>query len=143
MAGRARKRFDPRRQIAKSKSIGPELKARWRCIRYKGSAHHKSKATDCGWVPSPRPGKSLCDDLRIMKMREAAKLLRAGIQWDMVSQRCCDKGFPRYIWAVDSEGEVYEAVQGSPSHHYHGYRLRQGDAMRKIILKEWHRRCST
>ena len=143
VTGRHRKRSDPRRRIVRPGSIAPELKSRWNRIRYQGSAHHKSKPTGGALAPSPRQGKSLCDGLRIIGLREAAKLLRAGIARDMVSERRCAEGLPKYIWAVDNSGEAYEAVQGSPSHHYHGYRLDRNDAMREIVVKEWRRRDNT
>lgn len=143
VTGRHRKRSDPRRRIVRPGSIDPELKSRWKCIRYQGSAHHKSKPTGGELAPSPRRGKSLCDGLRIIGLREATKLLRAGIARDMVSERRCAKGLPKCIWAVDDSGEVYEAVQGSPSHHYHGYRLDRNDAMRETVVKEWRRRDNT
>lgn len=81
-------------------------------------------------APSPRQGKSLCDGLRIIGLLEATKLLRAGIARDRVSERRCAEGLPKCIGAVDDSGEVYEAVQGSPSRHYRGYRLDRNDAMR-------------
>ena len=141
--GRSRKRSNPGRRIVRPGSIDPELKSRWNHIRYKGSAHHKSKPTGGALAPSPRRGKSLCDGLRIIGLLEATKLLQAGIARDMVSERRCTKGLPKCIWAVDDSGEVYEAVQGSPSHHYHGYRLDRNDAMRETIVKEWRRRDNT
>jgi len=50
-------------------------------------------------------------------------------------------GVPKYVWAVDAEGEVYEAKIGS--NDYHGYRLEETDAMRRVVLKEWAKRCQT
>jgi len=52
-----------------------------------------------------------------------------------------DDGVPKYVWAVDAEGEAYEAKIGSNG--YHGYRLEEADAMRKFVLKEWAKRCPT
>ena len=49
---------------------------------------------------------------------------------------------PKYIWAVDEDGEVYEAKLDSQG--YHGYRLGEDDrAMRRLVLKEWKSRCDT
>ena len=42
-----------------------------------------------------------------------------------------------------SRTDIYEAVQGSPSRHYHGYRLDRNDAMRETVVKEWRRRDNT
>ena len=52
-------------------------------------------------------------------------------------------GFPKYVWAVDEDGEVYEAKTDG-SGFYHGYRLGTNDRMhRDYILKEWNHRCPT
>ncbi len=45
---------------------------------------------------------------------------------------------PKYVWGVDSTGEVYESKIGSDG--YHGYRLEEEDNMRKTILDEWEKR---
>jgi len=54
-------------------------------------------------------------------------------------------GVPKYVWAVDAEGEVYEAKTAPNSETaYHGYRLGDDDAdMRQLVRKEWRRRCQT
>ena len=52
-------------------------------------------------------------------------------------------GVPKYVWALDNDGEVYEA-KTHPGHEtaYHGYRLGEDDnAMRKYIISEWRKRC--
>ena len=51
------------------------------------------------------------------------------------------KGLPKYIWAVDDMGEVYEAkLDGTQG--YHGYRLSADErTMQKIVVKEWKSRC--
>ncbi|GEO80577.1 hypothetical protein ROR02_07080 [Pararhodospirillum oryzae] len=51
-------------------------------------------------------------------------------------------GVPKYIWAVDEAGDVYEA-KTSPERErsYHGYRLGDDERdMRELILNEWKRR---
>ncbi len=52
-------------------------------------------------------------------------------------------GVPKYIWAVDEAGEVYEAkTRPERETEYHGYRLGEDDRyMRERVLKEWRRRC--
>jgi hypothetical protein len=45
---------------------------------------------------------------------------------------------PKYIWAVDEAGEVYEAKIGNGG--YHGYRLEAADSMRTVVKREWARR---
>ncbi len=50
-------------------------------------------------------------------------------------------GIPKYIWAVDVFGEVYEAkTKPDQEVDYHGYRISGEDGMRDLILAEWKRR---
>ena len=111
--------------------------------RYTGSGHHKLHPGDYGFDPpvSPRPSKSVCDDLRPVMRDEAKALFGAGIDLGMISVVGPD-GLPKYVWTVDESGEAYEAkASGSDPGAYHGYRLNENDEMRKIVLKEWKRRC--
>jgi hypothetical protein len=106
---------------------------------YQGSAIHKRSAGDYGFVPpaSPRPHKSLCDDVRVILRAEARALFRDGILRGMISDyEIGDR--PKYVWTVDEDNEVYEAKVDSGA--YHGYRLKHDDDMRQMILKEWKRR---
>lgn len=83
--------------------------------RYIGSAHHKSKPADYCFNPpaNPRPGKSLCDGLRVIRKIEATRLFRSGIRSEMVSSYVDgNNGLPKYVWAVDKDGEAYEAKMG-------------------------------
>ena len=108
--------------------------------RYEGSALHKLKPADYGFQPptNPRPAKSVCDDIRIIKRREAGDLLRAGFAWGMVSA-CEPVSMPKYAWAVDSSQEAYEAKLGRGG--YHGYRLGKDDRdMRDWVIEEWNLR---
>ena len=43
--------------------------------------------------------------------------------------------FKKYVWSVDSNEEIYEAKIGLGG--YHGYRLGEDDAMRKVVLEAW------
>ena len=43
---------------------------------------------------------------------------------------------PKYVWALDLAGEVYEAKLGRNS-RYHGYRLKLDDGMREWVVDEW------
>ena len=112
-----------------------------RC-RYVGAAFHKLKPADYGLAPprAPRPGKSVCDDLRPLVKSEAEALLAAGIRRGMVSDFGPDSA-PKYIWAVDEHGEVYEA-KTKPPHGtaYHGYRLGGDDDFRDYVLRVWRAR---
>ena len=50
-------------------------------------------------------------------------------------------GAPKYVWAVDDTGEVYESKIGSDL-DYHGYRLGDNDkAVREYVRREWNQRC--
>lgn len=138
----ARNAHNPKRRIAPLGSY--DIDRLFSVARYVGSAHHKTRPADYGFNPptAPRPHKSVGDDLRIVKRREASELLRSGIAWGMVS-RYSVNGLPKYIWAVDDTGEVYEAKLDG-NQEYHGYRLRADDgAMRRLVMKEWRLRCET
>jgi hypothetical protein len=112
-------------------------------LRYEGIPHHKLHPGDYGFVPpvNPRPSKSPCDELRPLLRREAARLFRRGLMVGMVSRLGPD-GVPKYVWAVDGDGEVYEAKTKPPHTVYHGYRVGEDEQeMRRYILGEWRKRC--
>ena len=85
----------------------------------------------------------MCDDQRIIIWAEAKELFRIAIERGMVSQYCIGAfGFPKFVWAVDQNGEAYEAKQGGDGRTYHGYRLNNRDqAMRYEVCREWRLRC--
>ena len=66
-------------------------------------------------------------------------MLRQGVLGGLFSD-FPDQGVPKYVWGVDSDGDVYEAK--IDSNGYHGYRLEEQDNFRLLVLKEWRRRCS-
>jgi hypothetical protein len=116
-----------------------ELAAR---VRYGGSALHKLHPGDYGHVPpvNPRPSKSPCDELRSLLRAEAETLFRAGVAAEMVSPFEPD-ATPKYVWAVDGDGEVYEAKTTPPGTFYHGYRIGDDEPeFRRYILGEWRAR---
>ena len=61
----------------------------------------------------------------------------------MISRyRYLKSNFPKYIWAVDSDEEVYEAKLGDDGRSYHGYLLGDDElAMKKWVINEWRERC--
>ena len=138
-----------KRRIAKRSDFSAEQLARIaKQGRYGGSALHKSKPADYGLDPpvNPRPphgwrpAKSLCDGLRVVGAAEARGLLLAGIRRGMVST-CRVGGLPKYVWAQDAQGEVYEAKLGGDMRSYHGYRLGDDEgAMKKWVTEEWAKR---
>ena len=131
---------NPRRRIAPLGELTPEVETRLSNVRYVGSAHHKRKPADYGFIPpvNPRPDKSLYDYNRVIRMDEAVELFWSGISRGMVSSHLIN-GFPKYVWAADSGGEAYEALSKG-SGEYHGYQLNASDPMRDWVLEEWKRR---
>ncbi len=86
--------------------------------------------------------RGLCDDLRTVLLEEAVALFNRGIRLAMVSAFTA-YSVPKYIWAVDEQGEVYEAKKKPQTEIvYHGYRLREDDSLqRNYVRDEWMRRC--
>ena len=129
-----------KRRIAKRGDFSAEQLVRIaEQARYGGSALHKSRPADYGLDPpvNPRPTKSLCDSLRVIRADEARSLLLAGIRRGMISTWLVG-GLPKYIWAQDAQGEVYEAKLGGDMRSYHGYRLGDDEgAMKKCVTDEW------
>ena len=137
MARHKRKGSGPARRIAADGPLDRQTAAALlaRC-RYVGAAFHKLKPADYGLTPpsAPRPGKSVCDDKRYLGKAEAEALLEAGIGRGLVSAFTLDT-VPKYIWAVDDDGEVYEAKAKPPRETgYHGYRLGDDDDYRHHVL---------
>ena len=137
---------NPKRRIAPKNKLTPEaLNEYANQASYTGSAHHKRNPADYGFRPpvSPRPNKSLCDASRTVTLADARSLFRAGMKRGMVSVYP-EGGLPKYVWAVDSDGRVYEAKRDGNSGNYHGYELGADEgAMRKMVITEWNLRCST
>jgi hypothetical protein len=134
----------PDRRVAAVGSIpAVNLAALAKRLRYVGINIHKLHPGDYGFVPpvNPRPSKSPCDELRPVLRAEAARLFRRGVTVGMVSRFELD-GSPKYVWAVDADGEVYEAKTKPPDTSYHGYRIGEDEPeMRRYILDEWNIRC--
>ena len=132
---------DKKRRIAPPGTISNETRTYLGKARYVGSAHHKSRPADYNFNPpvNPRPSKSLCDDLRTITLQEAIKLFRSGVRLGMVSVHQ-ENGLPKYVWAVDQDGEAYEAILGSDGPNYHGYRLNRKAPNREYVIAEWNRR---
>lgn len=134
---------NPKRRIAKLGYFSErELDGLASVAHYEGSAHHKTRPADYGFTPpvAPRYSKCLCDGSRVVSRDEAQQLLLAGIRHGMVSRHF--KGdLPKYVWAVDDAGEVYEAkLGGHNGRQYHGYQLPRVDVMYKQVKAEWSRR---
>ncbi|MGH7116364.1 MAG: hypothetical protein ACREE9_17950 [Stellaceae bacterium] len=134
----------PDRRVEPAGSIPDERLARLaERLRYAGISIHKLHPGNYGLVPpvNPRPSKSPCDDLRDVLKEEAEGLFRSGILAGMVSP-FAEGITPKYVWALDQEGEVYEAKTKPPDTLYHGYRLGDDEReMRRYIRREWQQRC--
>ncbi len=111
-------------------------------VEYVGSGHHKRSPADYGLDrTNPRPTKSLCDLLRVVALNEAKAMLRKGILCGMFSNFRFG-AHPKYVWCVDTDGEVYEAKTDAVTPGaYHGYRLEEDDDMREYVKRVWKERC--
>lgn len=136
---------NPKRRIARQDHFGQADLAHFaENAVYEGTAHHKLHPADYGFDPpvSPRPWKSVCDDVRVIRRLEASRLFEEGLRRGMVSTHLI-VGLPKYVWSVDADRQVYEAKLGTDGAHwsYHGYRLRRDEEdMRRWVIDEWGRR---
>ena len=141
MASLKRQGNDPKRRIAAE--VSPEILVSLSKARYVGSAIHKSKPANYGFNPpvSPRHHKSVCDDIRVIMKEEAIELFHGGIARGMVSTYLIN-GLPKYVWAVGSDGEAYEAKLSKGTINYYGYRLEdtRDKRMRMLVIEEWSSR---
>ncbi|MGH7085629.1 MAG: hypothetical protein ACREFN_11635 [Acetobacteraceae bacterium] len=132
------------RLVAPAGSIpNADLQACVGTLRYVGSATHKLHPGDYRFVPpiNPRPTKSPCDALRPVLRAEAEALFLRGVLAGMVSPFAAGTT-PKYVWAVDADGEVDEAKTKPGDTTYHGYRLGEDEReMCRYIRAEWKTRC--
>lgn len=109
---------------------------------YRPSPYHKSNPVAWGLTGQSkrRPDKTDCDGSGITCSRDAIEFLKAGIRCGMVSKQ--KRGnWPQNVWAVDSEGYVYEAqLSNSGNGEYHGYPMKDGDRFAETVRNEWERR---
>jgi len=134
---------NPKRRIAPADHLDQTQRANLiDRVRYVGSGHHKRNPADYGLErTNPRPTKSLCDLAKVVKLDEAKSLMIKGINAGMVSDFAYSE-FPKFIWCVDIEGEVYEAKTDPINPGvYHGYPLEEEDPMRDIVKAVWKKRC--
>jgi hypothetical protein len=141
---KSRQGTSPGRRILPANTLSDEeLRRIAQATSYSATPYHKLHPGDYGFDPpvSPRPSESPCDDKRIVLRSEAAALLAQGIRKGMIS-RPRPGGLPKYVWAVDENGDVYEAkTKPEQKTHYHGYRLGEDEqAMQAYVLSEWNKR---
>ena len=132
---------EPNRRVAPLGGINPEILAKLNRSRYTGACYHKRRrSAGYDFIPSAHPpDKSFCDDLREIPLLEATRLFRSGIRLGMVSNYL-ENGLPKRVWAVDDNGQAYEAMLGGDGQSYHGYRLDQTAPNREYVIAEWKRR---
>jgi hypothetical protein len=134
---------NPKRRIAAADRLTNAQKAALaQAVQYSASGHHKRNPADYGLVrTSPRPTKSLCDLVRVIPLKEASAMLQKGISHGMISDYFFGN-FPKFIWCVGDDGEVYEAKTDSVAPgKYHGYRLEEEDNTREYVKQVWNERC--
>ncbi|ABC22844.1 hypothetical protein [Rhodospirillum rubrum] len=144
MTGGKRQGNRPDRRIADRSFLQDAEKTRLlNDLVYVGSSLHKLRPGDYGLVPpsNPRPSKSACDEVRSILISEAALLFRRGLEKGMVSV-FPQGGMPKYVWAVDDGGEVYEAkTKPGQESRYHGYRIGEDEQpWREYVLRAWRER---
>ena len=134
-------KFTPKRKICPADAAEQRfaaLEPNLGRLRYGGNPEHKRNPGDFGLTPpsGARPGKTLCDQVRIFTRQEAAQLLKAGFQRRLfsVQER---QGWPQNVWAVTDSGEPLEAqLEGDGV--YHGYPMPDGDPFREEVLQRWN-----
>ncbi len=134
---------NPKRRIAPENKLTVDQRATLtKKVVYAASGHHKRNPADYGLErTNPRPTKSLCDKVRIIPLKAAREMLCKGILLGMVSDYSFSE-FPKYIWCVAEDGEVYEAkTDATKAGTYHGYRLEEEDDIREHIKDIWNARC--
>ncbi len=130
--------FNPKRRIRASLDPGTLVKLT-SSIRYTGNPEHKRNPGDFGLTPPshPRADKTLCDLVNISSIREAERLLKAGVEKGLVSERE-QNGFPQNIWSVTENGYPLEAQLENPDQGtYHGYPMPETDPFREQVLAAW------
>lgn len=143
MVNKKRQGNNPKRRISSpGRLTADERRQLAGAVRYVGSASHKLHPAAYGFPRSePRPQKSLCDMVRPILLPEAVKLVADGIERGMFSEPQSD-GFPKFIWSVSEQGEVFEAkTDRHGTGEYHGYPLEDEDSMRDHVLSVWNERC--
>jgi hypothetical protein len=136
---------NPKRRVAPPDFLTQPQRAKLaKAVTYVGSGHHKRNPADYGLErTSPRPTKSLCDLMRIIRLDEAKSMMQIGILCGMFSDFFFGN-YPKYVWCVGDDGEVYEAKTDAVTPGtYHGYPLEEDDDMHDYIKRVWKERCPT
>ncbi len=109
-------------------------------VSYGGNPEHKMNPGDFGLTPpsGPRPGKSLCDTVKIFSKKIALEHLQSGLRQGLISERCNGE-WPQNIWSVTQKGIALEAQLENPETGiYHGYPMPESDPLAAEITKLWN-----
>ena len=106
---------------------------------YEGNGKHKKSTPGFPMSTPPvhRGDDSDCGAGSVFDWKVALRLLRKGLKHGLVSD-FWSNGWPKHVWAVLSDGSVYEAKYGgSVEGAYHGYPLPESDTFSNEIRRKW------
>lgn len=137
---RRNSQFNPKRRILKIENCNfKDLAHLASQARYGGNPEHKKNPGDFKLTPpsGSRPGKSLCDAVKIFTKQEALKLLKSGIKYGLVSDRF-EGQWPKNVWSVMEDKTPLEAQLESVERGiYHGYPMQPEDPFCEEVIKQW------
>lgn len=132
--------FNPKRKMLKVEACDfghlAELASQ---AQYGGNPEHKKNPGDFGLTPpsGPRPGKSLCDSVKIFTKQETLELLRKGIKNGLVSDRF-EGQWPKNVWSVMEDETPLEAqLESVEQGSYHGHPMQTEDPFCEEVIKQW------
>jgi hypothetical protein len=132
--------FNPKRRMLKVEQCDFESLAELASqAKYGGNPEHKRNPGNFGLTPpsGPRPGKSLCDSVKVFTKQEALDLLKKGIKNGLVSDRF-EGQWPKNVWSVMEDGTPLEAqLESAEQGAYHGYPMQTEDPFCEEVIKEW------
>lgn len=137
---RRNNQFNPKRRMRKVELCDFKCLAALACqVKYGGNPEHKKNPGDFNLTPpsGPRPGKSLCDSVKLFTKREALELLKKGIQNGLVSDRS-EGQWPKNVWSVMEDGTTLEAqLESAEQGAYHGYPMQTEDPFCEEVIEQW------
>lgn len=135
--------FNPKRKMLKVEACNfkslSELASQ---AKYGGNPEHKRNPGDFGLTPpsGPRPGKSLCDAIKVFTRQEALELLKKGIENGLVSERF-EGQWPKNVWSVTEDETPLEAqLESAEQGAYHGYPMQAEDPFCEEVIQQWRLR---